>query len=122
MKSYWEFNYGEEGASDLVNKGQEFWTNHVAPALQQLAQGSKDLKNTVVNTRQTVKHAGGLIDDVKKTVAGGEEGEEEAEKAKEEAEKAKEEAHKGWSTGAKVAAGVAGAAAVGGAGYMLGRN
>ena len=122
MKSYWEFNYGEEGASDVVNKGQEFFRNHVAPVLQQLAQGSKDLKDTIHNTRQAIKNGAGAVGDIKKAITGGEEGEEEAEKAKEEAEKAKEEAHKGWSTGAKVAAGVAGAVGVGGAGYMLGRN
>ena len=116
MKSYWEFNYGLElDVGEIGGKVKQLWNEHGAPILHQVAQHSQDLKNTVVNTRQTVKHAGGLIDDVKKTVAGGEEGEEEAEKAK-------EEAHKGWSTGAKVAAGVAGAAAVGGAGYMLGRN
>lgn len=115
MKSYWEFNYGEEGVGDFLNKGKELWTNHASPALHQLAQGSKDLKDTIQNTRQAIKNGSGAIGDIKKAVVGGREDEEEAEKAKEEAEK-------GWSTGAKVAAGVAGAGAVGGLGYMVGRN
>ena len=115
MKSYYEFNYGVElDVGEVLNKGKEFWNQHVAPALHQVAQHSDDARKSLRNIRHTLKEGGGLVDDVKgligHVVNGGKDAEEEASKAKEAAEK-------GWSTTHKVAAGVGATAGVGALGY-----